>query len=109
MNWISIKDRLPNNGQTVILYTDIGNFEIMKFEKDKTTTKIEYNFVIETHCCPIIITLKEVQYWCDLNDIPKPKSITPVRLFCQQECHNNGCINKQNWCGGLIVEKKKEE
>lgn len=73
MNWISVKDKLPENGEDLIVFdsnkcTHFSNFWHNKFEDLGNSICISFE-------------IEDVTHWIYLKDIPKPDTIQTRYCF----------------------------
>jgi hypothetical protein len=76
VKWISVKDELPKQ-YDMVLISHYKSLDIMQFHKKNQYCcgemgKKEDHFSQETLCCPFVVLVSNVEYWCHLDDIPLP-------------------------------------
>lgn len=61
--WISVKDRLPEFGQAVLIYTEYGKYDVCDIARDSDGDIMWHNFIRPRH------TNGSVTHW---QPLPKP-------------------------------------
>ena len=69
MEWISVKDRLPEKGKEVLL-TDGEQAKEGNLKKDSNDSYRSWSKWFTCDCC---YSLGEITHWAELSDLPKDK------------------------------------
>jgi hypothetical protein len=75
MNWISVKDRLPEPSTKLLMQYEINDKKYLAFgQYEYSEKKKEFIFLEEYTCFYCMDCIIDPTHWIYVEDIPKPES-----------------------------------